>query len=96
MRTALIAALAALGLAGCSLTIDPDGVEPPKPKPPVLGACIDGGAGSHKLCGGRASAGALPSVAATQHTVKRGTVDAGGEATISSSSLSVQQGIVSP
>ena len=60
MRTALVAALAALGLAGCSLTIDPDGVEPPKDKKVTsIGACVDA-ANGHSVCGGRLSGGALP------------------------------------
>lgn len=99
MKTLFIAAVAALGLSGCSLMIDPDSVEPPKDKKaPALGACIDAGTAGHKLCGGRASAGALSVTAAPSggHQIKHGTADAGGAATISGTNHKIVQGIVSP
>ncbi len=74
LRGALAAAL--LATAGCSLTIDPESVEPPKEKKAITprGACVDA-TGGHKLCGGQISAGSLREIAAT-HKVLRGTVAA--------------------
>jgi hypothetical protein len=94
MRTSWIAALAALGLSGCSLMIDADSVAPPEEKKPLLGACIDA-TGGHALCGGHASGGALPSTSATAHAVKRGTVNAAA-ADLSGTTHRIKQGTVSP
>lgn len=94
MKTPWIAALAALGLSGCSLMIDADSVAPPEEKKPVLGACIDA-AGGHALCGGHASGGALPATSAAAHAVERGTVNASA-ADLSGANHRIKQGTVSP
>ena len=94
MRTALIAALAALGLSGCSLMIDPDGVAPPEKKL-YIGACIDS-AGGHALCGGRTSGGALSATASSAHAVERAVVNAGSVADVAGTNHQIKQGIFSP
>lgn len=95
MRTALVAALAALTLSGCSLMIDPNSVDPPPDqRPPPLGACIEA-SGGHALCGGQVSGGALSSTSTTAHAIERGTVGAGG-ADLSGTNHGIKQGIVTP
>ncbi len=100
MKALLSAALGAalLFTTGCSLLIDPEGVEPPEEqKPAVRGACIDEETGAHKLCGGEISGGASSQLSATGgHAVGRGSIAAAATTTISGSQHRISRGVVSP
>lgn len=96
MRALLLGAAfaAAIATSGCSLTLNPDQIEPPRSSQRALrGACQTAPSG-HIVCGSVSAGGLATSAAPGGHRIVHGQLNSGGNPRISSPQHQIVHGRV--